>query len=303
METLIKFKIRKTLYRWKRFFVKRYLHIRNKSWVFFYKRIKPYFTKTTVKSDLPIDVVILAIDKDAETLPHVVQGVRRNVKHPISNIFVISPVSSIIKDICLSQGCFFVNERTLLDIDPDQLNITIKGTDRSKWYYQQLLKWSCDKILKETHYLVVDADTIFIRPQTFERKGELILNLSDEYHRPYFENYRKLMGENPKNPTSFICHHMLFSRSTIKELKEVIEEENGFVWYQSIINSLDLNQGSGFSEYETYGNYMFSHYRSGVLLEYWYNKSLSRNFLQTNSSLERLYGRKFKSISFDSWYK
>jgi hypothetical protein len=48
---------------------------------------------------MPIDIVILAIEKDLETLPYVIEGVRRNINHPVSNIYIVSPLLSYVQQV------------------------------------------------------------------------------------------------------------------------------------------------------------------------------------------------------------
>ena len=43
-----------------------------------------------ISSNVPIDVVIPAIERDLDVLPIVIRGIMSNVKHPISNIKIIS---------------------------------------------------------------------------------------------------------------------------------------------------------------------------------------------------------------------
>lgn len=276
---------------------------RNYRWKFWFSQVKPRLARRSFISKMPIDIVILAIEKDLETLPYVIEGVRRNINHPVSNIYIVSPLLNKIQKLCSASGCVFVDEKLVLDLDPDSLNKIIQLEDRSKWYYQQFLKWSGDKFSSETHYLVVDADTVFIRPQSFEKNGKVIFNFSDEYHQPYFDHYKRILGETVKCPVSFTSHQMLFENAKLKELKKKIEDINCCIWYEAILKNLDINVVSGSSDYDTYGQYVFSHYRSSIMLEYWFNKSLKRKYLQNLDQLEHLYRDKYKSISFHSWNK
>lgn len=280
---------------------KRFITSRNYRWIFWFKEIQPKLVKKNNTSEMPLDVVILAIEKDLETLPYVIDGIRKNIKHPVSNIFIVSPLSDKIQKLCLEKECIFINERSVLDINPDNIKIIIQGLDRSKWYYQQLLKLSCEKFSNEKYYLVVDSDTVFIRPQSFEHNGKIIFNISDEYHRPYFEIYRRIFRESVKCPVSFISHKMIFEKGKLKEFKKKLEDINGCVWHEAILRNLDLNEKSGYSEYETYGQYLFSHYRSSISLEYWFNLSLKRESLNNLDQLEYRYSKEYKSISFHSW--
>lgn len=62
----------------------------------------------------PIDVLIPAIEKDLATLPYVIDSLRRYVQHSISNIYIVSPENSRIRQLCSRKACVFVNETTVL---------------------------------------------------------------------------------------------------------------------------------------------------------------------------------------------
>ena len=152
------------------------------------------------------------------------------------------------------------------------------------------------------YYLVVDADTVFVRPQVFERKGRIVFNYSDEYYQPYFEMYRRLLNEPVAFPSSFTSHQMLFDRRILGEIKAQIEKIHGGDWREAILRNLDRNEPSAFSDYDTYGQYVFLHYPRSMAIEYWFNLDLrrSRN-LRGVLGLMLRYGGKYKSVSFHSY--
>lgn len=120
-----------------------------------------------------IDVLIPAIEKDLATLPHVIDSLRRYVRHPISNIYIVSPNSSKIRNLCSRKNCIFVNETTVLPFTKKDIHYSSSRWNRSGWLYQQLLKMNGDHICRESHFLVIDADTVLIRPHRF-RTGERV---------------------------------------------------------------------------------------------------------------------------------
>ncbi len=261
-----------------------------------------YASLMRIHSELPIDVVIPAAEKDVAVLGLAIDGIRRNAKHPIQSIFVVSPRSGAIEGLCRRKRCHFVYERDLLKMDPTDIGLVVNGLDRSKWIYQQFLKWSGDALAETTHYLVVDADTVLIRPQVFERGGRIILNYGDEYHRPYFEMYRRLLKEAASSPVSFTSHQTLFDKRVLGELKERIEYLHGCSWTEAIMKNIDPREPSGSSDYETYGQYMFLHHAAATAVEYWFNLSLRRTRNLRNVTLLALqYAGKYKSLSFHSY--
>lgn len=70
-------------------------------------------------SSLKLDIVIAAIEKDLPTLPWVIQQARKNLLHPIDTIYVISPASPAIRQLCDVSECAFIDETQLL---PDVLS-------------------------------------------------------------------------------------------------------------------------------------------------------------------------------------
>jgi hypothetical protein len=265
------------------------------------QRVLLYLSLMQIQSDLPIDVLIPAAQKDLDVLPYSIDGVRRNIRHPILNFYVVAPESKPIRDLCARKGCTFVHERELVDLDYREFNLVMNGVDRSSWIYQQFLKWSGTSMTGTPYYLVVDADTVFVRPQVFERSDRIIFNYSDEYHEPYFEMYRRLLTEPVSFPSSFTSHQMLIDRRILRELKGRIEAIHGCGWQEAILRNLDRSEPSAFSDYDTYGHYVFLHHPKSMAIEYWFNLSVTRKVLRSVRLLEIQYGGTYKSMSFHSY--
>lgn len=258
--------------------------------------------KNDVHSDIPIDVVIVAIDKDYDVLVHVIDSIRLNVKHPIGDIIIISPKSEAIIKLCREKTCIFVDENTVLPITKKDIDYTVAGINRSGWLFQQLLKWNGDKYVKNDYFLITEADTIFCRPQIFFDEGKTILPVSNQlYHIPYFEAYQRLTGDNIEPLINLTSHHSLFQGSKLIALKQKIEKKCGMRWYSAIINGIDKREGSSVSDYENYGQFVYLHYRSEFKLEYWFNLSLNRGQLNNLNELIVKYKSNYKSISFHSY--
>ena len=190
-----------------------------------------------------------------------------------------------------------------MPIKSSQINYKPQGKDRSGWLFQQLLKLTADIVCTQEQYLVIDADTVFIRPVVFEKNSKTILYFSDEHHLPYFKAYKKMIGLSPLSPFSFVAHHMLIDRKKTAELKKRLEKKSKQLWYQSIINQINTNETSGFSEFETYGNFLLRFYPKKIYLNYWFNLSLPREDLVNINNLEKQYSPKYISISFHAHNK
>jgi len=254
-----------------------------------------------VPSSLKIDIVIPSIEKDLATLPHVIDFARANVLHPLGNIYVVSPDSERIRQVCSEKECIFIHEDTLLPIRKSDIDYRVGTLDRAGWMYQQFLKLSGDIFCTQENYLVLDSDTLLVRPQVFERDGKFIFNFSDEYHLPYFEVYERLLGYPASCPVSLTSHHILVNIHKLGQLKADLEARNGLVWYDAIMNGIDKSEPSGHSDYDTYGQYALRGMKDNVYLEYWYNLSVPRHFLSKVDELAAKCARNYKSVSFHSW--
>ena len=75
-----------------------------------------------------------------------------------------------------SLACEVVDEQDVLPIRRDDIDYQFGSVDRSGWLFQQLLKLSADTISSSDHVLVLDADTVMIRPQSFHvrRQGRAL---------------------------------------------------------------------------------------------------------------------------------
>jgi hypothetical protein len=245
-----------------------------------------------------IDVLIPAIEKDLATLPYVIDSLRRYVRHPISHIYIVSPNSSRIKSLCSQKGCTFVDETTVLPFTKKAIHYSSTRWNRSGWLYQQLLKMNGDTICREKFFLVIDADTILIRPHRFRSQGKTILYCRDWSQPEYFRTYKKLLGAKAPSPRSFVTHYMLFECAKLSSLKRKIEARHGIPWHTAIIRCIDTRKQFGFSEFETYANYIYSTNSGSVILKTALNKSLKTSAVSLGKSKTRLLAHKYRSLSF-----
>lgn len=249
-----------------------------------------------IYSSTPIDVVISAAEKDFDVLIQTIKSIRENIRHLIDNIIIISPKSETIINICKTNKCTFIDENTVLPITKGDINYTINGKDRSGWIFQQLLKWSSVKYVKNNYFLITDADTVFCRPQIFIFDKKVILSVNNSLcHIPYFNTYKKLLRINVEPLINLTNHHILYERKKLKELIKKIEKYNKNKWYNAILENLT------FSDFETYGQYVFSNYADEYILEHWFNISLYRSTFTTISKMLKVNYNRYKTLSFHSY--
>ncbi len=251
-----------------------------------------------LRSKTKIDILIPAIEKDLGTLPYVIDAIRKYVQHPIGHIMIIAPRKKRIMDLCIRKGCKFINENTVLPITKKSIHYRSKRWERSGWMFQQLLKLNGDTLSSSKFFLVMDADTVLIRPHIFRSGNKTIFYCRNWSQGEYFRTYRKLMGRNRSSSTSFVTHYMLFEKSKLVQMKKAIEAKHLTSWYSAILRSMDKTKQFAFSEFETYGNFIHSTYPSGLIRKKALNKSLHMNVTQASRSRVNSLSHKFRSISF-----
>lgn len=143
------------------------------------------------------------------------------------------------------------------------------NSKRAGWYLQQFLKMGiCNFVDIADHYLIWDADTVLLKPVDFFANGKILINPATEYHAPYFETYRKILGMERLSPVSFISEHMMIKTSFMKELIVAIELQTSSYafWVWKILHAIPREHlsSSGFSEYETYGNFVLNKYPDAI---------------------------------------
>ncbi len=218
----------------------------------------------------PIDAVIPCHPKDKPTIDLVVEGIRNNVKN-IRRIIVVSATKLTDKAEWFDERNFpFTKETIAYEIFKDEKqaqDFINSPKTRIGWIYQQLLKTYSMFVIPNfsANMLIVDADTIFLRPIEFQdpQTGAGLYNPAPEHHSPYFaHNARVLPGWKKVFPQySGISHHMLFQRNPMTQLFEEIEAEHHKEAWKVFCEMIDKNEiyaSCMCVEYELYFNYIFS---------------------------------------------
>jgi hypothetical protein len=245
-----------------------------------------------------IDVIIPAIEKDLGTLPHVIDSVRRMVKHPIRKIMIVAPDTKRMRALCSREKCVFVNENAVLPIAKKHIRYRSARWERSGWLFQQLLKLGGDKLASGQYYLVIDADTVLIRPHVFRTPDRKTVFYCRSWSQPeYFRTYRKLMGSRPVARVSFVAHYMLFEKAKVAHLKRTIEQKHGIRWYKAILRSMNKKRQFAFSEFETYGNFIASRYPGSYTLRKTLNKSLHTAASALTDARRKRLAASYRSVS------
>ncbi len=220
--------------------------------------------------DEPIDVVIPCTKKDLNTLEHCIAGIRKNC-HEVRRVIVVSKErltgSAEWYDESLYPFSMHDVAYELVGSNVEAVQYVANRLNRLGWIYQQLLKLYAPMVIPgiSSNVLIVDSDTIFLRPVTFiGENGAALFNVGTECHSPYFFHARRLLPYLHKVFPAFsgICHHMLMQKCVLDDLHKAIQTRHSLPLWKAFLRCIDKSDlfGSGASEYEIYFNY--AHIRS-----------------------------------------
>lgn len=219
------------------------------------------------------DVIVMITEDHLPTFKKMIPYCRKNI--PVKSIFAIAS-PKLKKEIEMVPGITFVDENSVysgLSYDAVQNIIeNITGErKRAGWYLQQFLKMAWAYKSKDSRYISLDADTFVLNPIRFTEGDRYLFTSKTEYHKPYFNCINRLFGGSVKRNVdfSFIAENMVFDCKIMKEMITDIEkneELDGNFFWEKILNAVDKDEliWSGFSEFETYGNYIFTRYPDKV---------------------------------------
>lgn len=223
----------------------------------------------------PLDVVIPVGPHDADALPRLVACVRANVVG-LGRVYVVSFDPALRVD-----GCTVIPEAAFPFSKADVVAHGPIPAARAGWYLQQLIKLHAGRAIPDLspHYLVVDADTFFLKPTTFVEGGRGLFNTGTEYHPPYFAHMLRLHPDFRRvAPHSGVVHHMVFARDLLEAMMARVQDHHGGrPFWQVFLGVVDPAAAahSGASEYELYYNYVrqFAPDRLRVRRLLWRNQS------------------------------
>ena len=260
----------------------------------FIRRRLPFLPSATkADRERQITVVIPAAEKDAPVLSHCLWAVREMIQHEVAAVWVVGPESPRIREITVSAGYEFIHEDSILPCPAAELKC--RG-----WVLQQMIKFNAALHVPTQDYLVLDSDTVFLRPQTFFRNGKSVLRYSDQYELLYNRSLELVFGHPRRFPVSFVTHHMLFNAAFVKELSHLIEQRFARPWWNAILQEVDSGHLISFSEYELYGHFVLSQprWKKRFFLEYWHGLDRSSEDLAELDALQRMAAGGLNTVSF-----
>lgn len=212
-------------------------------------------------------------------------------------------------------GVDFVPEDTLLKgmalgRVKECLKERLGNTRRAGWYFQQFLKLAYAYVCEDEYYIVWDADTVPLHEIPHMVDGHPVFTRKEEMEPAYFETLDTLFADKVKKygDFSFICENMIMNVSVMQEMLGKIMEQpqlQGESFWERILSAVsDTNlSGSGFSEFETYGNYVMTYHPDLYRFRDLKGMRKGAEFFGLNPSEEQLKwaARSYDTIAFERW--
>lgn len=138
---------------------------------------------------------------------------------------------------------------------------------RAGWYFQQFIKMGLAAIVKDRAYAVWDIDTLPLNFVSLKDQDRYLYIRKRENHRPYFDTISILTAggvcRNDPN-TSFVAEAMVFDVAIMRSLLRIMANSRvqGNSVFEKVINAISVKEisKSGFSEFESYGNYVTTYF-------------------------------------------
>jgi len=225
---------------------------------------------------MPQDNIIAVLVAEKSVLDFIdktIDGLLR--KSNVKKIYIIVPHSDMdsFEMKMHSKPVYVVCENELINTENQE---RIKQLLRHKnhrygWYLQQFLKLEFINYIDEEDYLIWDADTILLKKTIFDR-SRFEVSPSLENHTPYFRTLKKLTGIEKQVNFSFVMQYMMVNKSDLCSFFSLIDHKDPRNWYFRVLECLELDDESEFSEYESFGNFVAFHSDKKIMItsEKWF---------------------------------
>lgn len=208
-----------------------------------------------------IDFVIPAHPKDFESLALAVAGLKANVSC-VGRIFIVADSDPGIEGttfIYRGIGSDYHNHVNIETIEAIWQEKNPELAWRAGWIYQQLVKLLASRVIADLSkaYVIMDADAIFVSDVVFD-PDRFFYSWATEYHLPYLEPTKQLLGIDQTIGFSTTAHHMICTRAKMEEMLSSIEARFGCSFVEAVLSVIDYHQISNLNEQDLWANFMLT---------------------------------------------
>lgn len=137
------------------------------------------------------------------------------------------------------------------------------------WYLQQIVKLAFlySERNSEGVSVIWDADTIPLKKISFIQGQKIKFYMGSEHHEPYFSSINKLLGLEKKIASSFIAQCMACPNEWTLDFFNYLESTKKKYWIEELLDTINFQTFSSFSEYETLGTFFYSKFSDKMFFE------------------------------------
>jgi len=261
-------------------------------------------------SGVEIEILVVVAGKDIHLLQHCLKSAILCTRNRISRITTISPpgdvelcaealsgIAASFEVECLDENDFFGTKWLT--------NLRNKFGKRFGWVFQQLITLKFVQESSAKGVLVLDADTLLLKPVDWlDSNGNQLMLVSLEKHKPYY-NFLSVVMNTPEDPKfTFVTHHMLFQPHFVRRILD-----NSVGEIDSLIQELlefehKDTQSPVCLEFEFYGQGMMLFFEEKIQLRKFANVGVHFGLIE-NLSFDQFYPKlvrlPYNSISFHDY--
>lgn len=248
------------------------------------------------------DLVIVAHEKDFSHIKFIVEQSEYNLN--FDSIHLILSEREPFNDLDILKGItkkpiYLHNETDVLKIDRSRLEY------RPNWTYQIFLKLF-QNVTKNDNFLVIEADSVILKPLNFFEDGKTIFYLGRDYkHEPYFTFNKNVLGLSERFNHSFVCEFMMYNKKIIKDMLLKCNCNTPEDFLELVYKN--ISEYCVPADYEIYGNFVYEHHNDKFLTKnvtYELHGRDGRSEKFTDDDIKTLIERNkdLESLSFHVWH-
>jgi len=244
-------------------------------------RIPNPIGNTQVDTNISIELLFVSTNKDFLILPHSVEYAFKNCRN-----YSKLHATIIVPDLDVATAYEIFESYSSVQVLPESQVLGVQIIDsirarfgwRSGWVIQQLLKFEFSTTCESDGVLIIDSDTLLIRPRTWlNSMGEQVLTPTWERNSSYYRFLEKIGMCSEKVDYSFVPHHMLIQPKYLRRAREQFAVAELQKMVDEILNFSDGDEVSPFCiDFEFYAQYMYNYHSNLVRLEKWSNVGVKR---------------------------
>lgn len=204
-----------------------------------------------------VEVVIPCHGRDAELLPVVIAGARAAVGRALAGLRIVVPAGEVAvltaRPELGAADVHVVSEDEVVPREVREAVVRLVPERRRGHVLQQLIKFFGAAGSRAEAALVLDADTVLLRPRTWVlRDGRQLLAVSHECHEPYRTHHWRIWPSDGTSRISFVTHHQVMQPDVLRGMFGEDLAAGVIRWLEPAEWVIERDYGSEYHDYGTW---------------------------------------------------